>query len=75
MANLKRLWFWAVLLGLTGCGQSAFVTADRQFVEYRVGLDIVREFQLNDGTRCVEVGNLAITCEWHQPVVLVPRPQ
>ena len=52
---------------------AANASITRAYVEYRVGGQTVREFGLSDGTRCVMYPAYALTCEWRQPVVLVPK--
>ncbi len=58
---------------LVGCDDAAMLNTNRQFVRYNVGGSSVKEFQLNDGTRCVLYVGANVTCEWQQPVVLAPR--
>lgn len=69
-----------LMLALIGCApaaQPAAPTANavvtRAYVEYRIGAQTVREFGLSDGTRCVMYPGYTVTCEWRQPVVLVPK--
>ena len=69
----------ALLLGVTGCNgddrqRAEFVPS---YVSYQIGPGrrYVQEFMLADGTRCVTYNDVTLTCEWHTPVVLVPRPQ
>lgn len=52
---------------------AANATVVRAYANYLVGGMSVREFTLSDGTRCVAYPGTGITCEWQQPVVLVPR--
>lgn len=71
-----------LMLALIGCAPAAQppapaanATVIRAYVEYRVGGHTVREFGLSDGTRCVMYPGYTLTCEWRQPVVLVPHVQ
>lgn len=62
----------------SGCIQPPAAQVNSQSVQYDPGLRSttnVVEFRLADGTRCVVIAarGSSITCEWRQPVVLVPR--
>jgi hypothetical protein len=60
---------------LTACGRVPNARINPVNVAYMLpgGVE-AREFQLNDGTRCVAYSH-GITCEWQRPVVLVPQVQ
>lgn len=67
-----------VIAALTGCAPPPSTKATAQInsprMEYNVpGINTVVEFRLIDGTRCVSVYQGGLTCEWKQPVVLLPR--
>ncbi len=73
-------WFAAAAIAVVsllsvgaGCGNNTIAKFEPPgTMRYDVGSRYTYEFRLLDGTRCVTRGD-AITCEWRQPVVLVPR--
>jgi|KBSSwiStaDraftv2_1062776.scaffolds.fasta_scaffold495271_2 hypothetical protein len=72
---MKIVYIFAAAALLAGCMREPIAEFTPPAVmRYNVGSYRAYEFRLADGTRCVTIGE-AITCEWQQPVVLVPRPQ
>lgn len=55
---MTRLALCALVVAVVGCTAQADSTADRYAVE----------FKLSDGTRCVRLGERAISCDWHAVV-------
>ena len=71
---LLALTMLGVIAALTGCSrQPNQVKVHNAYIKYEgTPRAYAYEFRLMDGTRCVAY-NTAITCEWKQPVILVPR--
>lgn len=65
-----------VIAALTGCmdaRQSHRALIRNTYIKYNgTPRAYAYEFRLTDGTRCVTYSD-AITCEWKQPGILVPR--
>ncbi len=65
----------ALLLPACSERQQGAATINNPYVKYEgTPRAYAYEFHLTDGTRCVAYSD-SITCEWRQPVVLVPRPE
>lgn len=63
MTKLFLIFSFAV--ALSGCGPTAPAdTHDQTVKSYRVGITVVYEFRLDDGTRCVALYDNAVSCEW-----------
>lgn len=79
MRSLYLLALTLLMSGVAGCVRDSAMRAELvpAYTSYQVGEDRKRaiEFYLVDGTRCVMLNNIAVTCEWQRPVILVPRPQ
>jgi hypothetical protein len=69
---MKRICLLAAFALLTACTKDPLANYEPPTVRYQLPPGTI-EFRLADGTRCVSVNGVAITCEWRPAIQIMPR--